>query len=256
MKNYSFSILILVLITISCNSTKKAIVNNKTKAISAKKVVKNHNLIKNDKQTINAKFKSKFSSEKINQNISVDLKIIKDEVIYIKGSKFITVFKAKITPSSIAFYSPLAKNYFTGDFKTLTKILGVEVNFIQLQNLFLGKSILDLTESKNNVSIKNNSYLVTPKVQNQLFDFLLYLNSENYRATQQSLIKSIENKRLDVFYTSYRFIEEVFFPENFSIQAKKENKVSKLDFSLKSVFFNKTLSIPFSIPSNYKKITF
>ena len=46
------------------------------------------------------------------QSISVYLRIKKDEVIWLKGTKFINVFKAKITPDKVRFYSPDREKIF------------------------------------------------------------------------------------------------------------------------------------------------
>jgi len=223
--------------------------------MSARKIIKKHINANNNKQTINAKFKANFDNGKINQSFSVDLKINKDKVIYLKGAKFITIFKVKITPTSVEYYSPYAKNYFVGDFTLLQQILGVEINFTQLQNLFLGQSILDLTKQKNDAIIEKNMYLITPKIQEKLFDFLVYVNSKNFKLNQQSLVQTT-NQRLDIKYNSYHFTENEYFPESFKIEVKEEKKGTKMDFSLKSVIFNKTLAIPFSIPKNYKELRF
>lgn len=256
MKTNKLLLFFLVAFITSCSSSKKYAESGLAKPMSAKKIVKQHTSANNSKQTISAKFKANFNDGKINQSISVDLKINKDKVIYLKGSKFITIFKVKITPKLVEYYSPFAKNYFVGDFTMLQQVLGVEINFTQLQNLFLGQSILDLIKQKNNAIINKNTYVVTPKIQEKLFDFLLYINSNNFKVNQQSLVQSTKNQRLDIIYNSYRFVENEYFPESFNIEAKKENKSTKMDFSLKTVIFNKTLTIPFSIPKNYKELHF
>lgn len=256
MKTTKFLLFFLVALITSCSSSKKYAESDYAEPMSAKRIVKRHSIANNSKQTIDAKFKANFNDGEINQSISVDLKIDKDKVIYLKGSKFITIFKAKITPTLVEYYSPYEKNYFVGDFTMLQQILGVEINYTQLQNLFLGQSILDLTKQKNDAIIDKNMYLITPQIQEKLFDFLLYVNSKNFKSNQQSLVQTSNKQRLDIVYDSYRFIENEYFPESFKIKAKKENKITKMDFVLKSVIFNETLTIPFSIPKNYKELRF
>ena len=255
MSTNKFLLLFLVVFTASCSSSIKYTKSGYVKPMSARKIVKKHINANNKKQTINAKFKANFDNGTINQSFSVDLKINKDKVIYLKGAKFMTIFKVKITPTSVAYYSPYAKNYFIDDFEMLQQILGVEINFTQLQNLFLGESILDLTKQKNDVIIEKNMYLLTPKIQQKLFDFLVYVNSKNFKLNQQSLVQTT-HKRLDIIYKSYRFGANEYFPESFKIKVKREKKRTEMDFTLKSVIFNKTLAIPFLIPKNYKKLRF
>ena len=113
----------------SCK-TKKDIINENSIAeeMAAKKVARKHVAANFDKKTIEAKLKANFNNGKLNQSFSVSLKMEKDEVIWLKGTKIITLFKAKITPTSVRYYSSLEKKYFNGDFTMLKKILGTDIN--------------------------------------------------------------------------------------------------------------------------------
>ena len=115
--------------------------------------------------TVDAKLKVTYKDAQEDLGFSVRLKMIKDEVIWLKGTKIITVFKAKITPDKVSFYSPYKKNYLEGDFSMLKEMLGVDINFEQLQNLLLGQSIYNLKERKHEVQIIGNKYQLTPKKQ-------------------------------------------------------------------------------------------
>ena len=144
MKFIKYFVVFAVVFT-SCKTKKNLMsANIIAKEMSAKKVARKHVASNFDKKSIDAKLKASFNNGKLKQSISVNMKIKKDEVIYLKGTKFITVFKAKITPTSVSYYSPFAKNYFTGDFSMIKQLLGVEINFEQLQNLFLGQALQNL----------------------------------------------------------------------------------------------------------------
>ncbi|MDB2385115.1 DUF4292 domain-containing protein [Polaribacter sp.] len=255
MKSLKIAILSLVIIAVSsCKSSKNYTITDVVKPMSAKKIIKKHVASNVDKKTIDAKFKANFKNEKIDQSISVNLKIIKDEVIYLKGTKFITVFKAKITPDSISYYSPFAKNYFKGDFKLIKSILGTDINFNQLQNLLTGQAVENLKEQKYTASVAENVYELVPEFQNPLFDIFYSVNAQNFKLKQQSIIQKEKNQRLDVVYKSYKYIEEEYFPSEMSIEAKKEDKFTNITFELKSVVFDTEVALPFSIPNGYKEI--
>ena len=111
MKSIKYFAIFLILFA-SCKSKKNLMsANVVAKEMSAKKVARKHIASNFDKKTVEAKLKARFNNGKLNQSISVSLKMKKDEVIWLKGTKFITVFKAKITPTSVSYYSPYAKNY-------------------------------------------------------------------------------------------------------------------------------------------------
>ncbi len=246
---------VFVLIFVSCK-TKKNIMSSGSiaKEMSAKKVARKHIASNFNKKTVNAKLKANFNNGKLKQSISVSLRIKKDEVIWLKGTKFITVFKAKITPTSVSYYSPYAKNYFEGDFSMLKKLLGTDINFEQLQNLLLGQSLMNVKEEKQNVTIAGNSYLLSPEKQANLFDIFFAVNPSHFKLDKQSIVNSLKNQRLDILYPSYNLIDDEVFPSEIKIKAKQANKFTNIDFILKSVEFNTDFDTNFSIPKGYKKI--
>ena len=256
MKFFKYLLIIAVFLT-SCK-TKKIMIdaNVIAKDISARKVAKKHMATSFDKNTVDAKLKVNFNNGKTKQGLSVSLKIIKDEVIYIKGTKFITVFKAKITPTKVSYYSPFAKNYFEGDFSMIKEFLGVEINFEQLQNLFLGQSLQNVREEKQEVVIQDNSYVLSPEEQANLFDIFYAVNPSHFKLDRQSIVNSLKSQQLDVIYPSYKLIDDVVFPSEINIKAKEASKFTNIDLLFKSVEFNKDVSMSFSIPSSYKRLNF
>ncbi len=257
MKRFLLVSVILLFFVTSCKTTKSMI--DKTAIAtetSAKKVAKKHVDAHFDQKTIDAKLKVNFDDGKTNQSLNVTLQIEKDKVIHIKGTKFITVFKAKITPTSVSYYSPFAKNYFEGDFSLLEDFLGVEINFEQLQNLFLGQALQNVKKEKQQLEIVNNKYVLSPEIQADLFDIFFTINPLNFKLENQTIVSDAKKMRLDINYTGYNLIEKVLFPEEIKIIAKSENKVTTIDLSFKSVVFDTTFTPLFEIPKGYKRIEF
>jgi hypothetical protein len=248
----------LVVFTIfftSCKAKKYAIdATTIAKEISAKKVVRRHVSTSFNKETLDAEFKVNFRNSKLKQSISVQLKIKKDEVIWLKGTKFINVFKAKITPEKIRFYSPLERTYFEGDFLMLEKLLGTAINFQQLQNLFLGQAILDLKRKKQQVKIANNSYVLSPEIQSNLFDVFFAINPAHFKLDYQAIENSLKSRQLNIRYPSYKLVEDEILPQEINIKAKQGEKTTTIDFILKAVEFNTDLNTSFTVPKGYKRM--
>jgi hypothetical protein len=230
--------------------------NATAKEISARKVAKKHIAANFDKKTLDAKLKVNFDNGKTKQSLSVSMKMKKDEVIWLKGSKFITVFKAEITPTSVRYYSSVFKNSFEGDFSMIKQLLGVDINFEQLQNLFLGQSLLNVKEEDQEVAIVNNTYILTPEKQAELFDIFFTINPAHFKLDEQSIVNTEKKLRLDVKYPSYNLINEVVFPSEINIKAKNTKSVTAIDLEYKSVEFDTDVYMSFNIPSGYKKLTF
>lgn len=246
-------ILFFILVFTSCK-TKKVMTDTDAiaKEISARKVAKKHIDANFNRETIDAKWKVNFNNGKRKESFSVQMKIKKDEVIWLRGSKFITVFKVKITPTSIQYYSPLLKNYYEGDFLMIQKLLGTAINFNQLQNLLLGQSLQNLKEEKQEIEIVNNTYILSPKNQADLFDIFFSINPSHFKLDQQTMVNTAKNKRLDILYPSYTLVDNVMFPSKIEIKAKQRTSFTNIDFTLKSVVFDTELTIPFLLPSGYK----
>lgn len=254
MKKYLY-ILLLTLLTAACSS-KKAIQTqaNAIKEMSARKVAKKHAAHYFQEKTIDAKLKVNYRNDKERLGFSVRMKIEKDKAIWLKGTKLITIFKAKITPEKVRFYSPYTKSYFDGDFAMLKKLLGTDINFEQLQNLLLGQAIFDVKSKRQQVNIVENSYRLSPKRQSRLFDVFFYINPFNYKLNKQSLINPIGNQRLDVSYPKYLDKKKALFPNKINIVAKANQKSTNIDMTVRSIQFNTRLNLDFSIPKGYKEI--
>lgn len=249
--------LLLTIIFTACKSTKKMInTTAKTKDYSAKKVSKKHMAANFDKNTVDAKLKVNFSNGKTNQNLTVSLMMVKDEVIYIRGTKLITIFKAKITPNSVSYYSPYAKNYFSGDFSMLKELLGVEINFEQLQNLFLGQSLHNLKDDKQEIKIVNNRYILSPEKQNSMYDIFFSIHPSHFKLDKQTIVNADKNLQLDIGYPNYKLMNEEVFPTAIYITTKNKNSETTINMTYKSVSFDEKIEMNFTIPTYYKRLEF
>lgn len=249
--------LLFTMIFTSCKA-KKNMIDFKAiaKGMSAKKVARKHIAANFDRKTLDAKLKVNFDNEKTNQNLSVSMRIKKDEVIWLKGTKFITIFKAEITPTSVRYYSSFFKNYFEGDFSIIEELLGVKINFEQLQNLFLGQSFLNVKEEDQDVEIVNNAYILSPEKQTELFDIFFTINPAHFKLDQQVILNSEKNLRLEIKYPSYNLIDNEIFPSQIKIKVKNSKRVTAIDLIYKTIVFDSKVETSFNIPSGYKQLEF
>jgi LytS/YehU family sensor histidine kinase len=131
-------ILILSLLITSCKS-KKVTTNTAVKAMSTKKIIKNHYENSFSKNTINARLRARYRDEKSSQTITIKLRMEKDKAIWMSGTLLgIPLAKVLITPSKVSYYEKVKKTYFEGDFSLLSKFLGIEVDFEPNFNKVLG----------------------------------------------------------------------------------------------------------------------
>jgi len=246
---------VFILVFTACKTKKYALDNSIiAKEMSAKKVARKHVSANFKKKTISAKFKVNFNDGSTKESISVYVRIKKDEVIWLKGTKFINIFKAKITPDKVRFYSPIEKKYFEGDFSMLENLLGTKINFQQLQNLFLGQAILDVKNKKQNIALEKNAYVLSPKTQATLFDAFFAVHPGHFKLNQQSIVNTLKNQRLDIKYTSYKLVDDEIIPQQINIILKQENKLTIIDLILRSIELNTKINTSFTVPNGYKRM--
>lgn len=253
-KNIRF-LLIITLVFASCKA-KKNLINapREIKKMSVRKIVKNHYLADFNKKTIDASISAKYKDKKQNVSFSVRMKIKKDEVIWVRGTKLITVFKIKITPTTVSYYSPYKKNYFVGNFNLLEKMLGAKLSFKQLQDMLLGQAIFNLKNKSYNVRIKDKSYVLSPEIQSPLFDVFFKLNAAHFKMDEQLIKNDLKSQSLQIQYADYSTIDNQIMPGKIYIIAKSKKNYTRVEMIYNSVNFNTELVMPFRIPSSYKRI--
>jgi hypothetical protein len=222
--------------------------------MSARKVARKHVAVNFDKKTIAAKLKVKFDNGKTKENVTVALRLVKDEVLWLKVSKFITILKVKITPTSVEYYSPFFKNYYKGDFSRLAQLFGTTVNFEQLQNILLGQAMQNVKKQKQQLEIKDNAYVLSPKDQSDLFQAFYSVSPSHFKLDKQQIVNSIKQQQLAILYSNYKIIQSEVIPTKISISAQQKKQFTQIDATFKSIKLNTAVNTSFKIPTNYKRL--
>ena len=79
--------------------------------------------------------------------------------------------------------------------------MGVEINFEQLQNLFLGQALQNLKKEKQQLEIVDNSYVLSPEKQAAIFDIFFTINPSHFKLEKQTIVNDAKKMRLDMRYT-------------------------------------------------------
>lgn len=255
--NHFIYISIFVLIAFSCRAKKEIVGKKKDNSIiTAESIIKAQQTQKLKKETIDARLSIDFKTVKENIGFSVRMKININQEIWLRGSKAgLTIFKARITPEKIGYYSSYKKNFFEGDFTIFQKILGIKTTFAQLQNLLIGQTIFNLEKQKHNLKKIDEELVLFPINKQDVFNVFYHFNYIGQLKKQEVVYTSKGNK-LTVLYPEYTNIEHTNFPKSIIVEAKENTKHTIVDINVKSVIFNSKLNTRFSIPSGYKRVHF
>ncbi len=251
-----FVILFLIVLLPACK-TKQVTTGEEINKLFSKRIVNKHYRNSFKQESIYAKIKATYIDGKNSNTITLKLRAQKDSIIWMSATMLgIPLAKIKITQTEVQFYEKLGKQYFEGDFALLSDFLGTEVAFDEVQNLLLGQAILDLKKKKYIADIDDDSYMLTPKEQEHLYDIFFWLNPDNFRIDKQVLTTKATNSKneVTVVYDEYQEIEGEFFPKKMVVTAANFDGVKTLKLDYKSVEFDRKLSFPFDIPDGYKKI--
>ena len=140
-----------------------------------------------------------------------------------------------------------------GGFEYLTDLLGYEMDFEKVQNVFVGNTVLDLRDEKYASFQENNAYILKPRQEQELFKILFSLEPQHFRVKNQQISQPEQNRFLRMEY-SYQMLSEKIAPSLVNIEAVNEHGVRKIDLDFKNIEFNRKLNFPYKIPKGFKAL--
>lgn len=243
---------VLLLLGVSCKSTKIASDGSLDNKLSAKTIINEHYSNQLQFKTISGRLKIEYSDGEDSQGVVVSLRMEKDKAIWISAP--LGIVKAYITPGRVSFYNKLENEYFDGDYSYLSNLLGTELNFEQVQNLLLGQAIFNLKETKYEAGISGGNYQLKPKIPIDLFKVLFQIEPKNFKMASLQLSQPLKQRLLQVNYKNYQEINKRILPNQIAIAAINGNTRSIINIEYRNIAFDQDLSFPYSIPKGYKQI--
>lgn len=239
----------------SCK-TKTAVINvskNENRK-TTNKIIENYYNNKNEFSTLYLKANAQFSSEKLNQKLTAEIKIKKDEHILV-SMRFlgITMAKASITPTKVSYYEKLNGTYYEGDFTALSQFLGTDLDFNKVQNILLGKAIDNLKEGKYTETLADQVYRLD-EVSDENTKKSFYIDENSYQLNKQEITQTKEERMIQIGYANSREFKEMTLPLLLNIYSEQKKGKAEIKLEYNNVSFNEELSFPYSIPNDYKRI--
>ncbi|WMW78067.1 DUF4292 domain-containing protein [Flavobacterium sp. 20NA77.7] len=204
-------------------------------------------------ETASIRTSASYQDAKQSLSINADLRIKKDEIIWI-NLKFLgfPAAKAFITPTRVSYYEKINNTYFDGDYSTLSKWLGTDLDFKKVQNLLLGRPIDNLTKEVFLMQIVDNLFQLKNKNTAQTQKTFSF-ESGNFLLKKQVVSQPVNQRSVTVTYPAYQNIETTFLPTGIQIEAIQKDAV-KIDLEYKKITFNENLTYPYEVPNGYKQI--
>ena len=242
-------------ILVSCSAKKAAIAETVANDnLTSDKIIDNHYKNKLNFNTLYIKSNVSYRDPSQTQNVTAEIKIKKDEIILVSIRILgITVAKALITPEKVQYHEKLNSSYFDGNYSTLSKLLGTELDFQKVQNLLLGEAIDNLRNGKYNFTLEDNKYKLA-SVSNSGISKTFYLSGDNYLVKKEEISQPGLERMLQIIYPARKSAEEYNLPSGISIEANQKLEKTTININYNSISFNEELSFPYSVPNSYERV--
>ena len=260
----SFSIAVMFFTINSCKTKTATTDYGEIVLLSPKKIIEESNSKFLYPQYMSASIKVKYQSKKKKASFNANLRLEKDKKIWVNISFLgISFARAIVTPDGVSMYERQNHTTFTGDFKYLSKLLGIELDFYQLQSLILGKPIQEINTRKYKTLISKNSYLLEyennrklSKVGENTGDYIkrYWYNPISFELERQLISQPDRKITLMVDNENYELVGgKYLIPDNINLQII-DDSVTLLKIEYKGIKVDKKISFPFKIPVDYKAL--
>ena len=191
-----------------------------------------------------------------NYGFDLNLRFSKGNKMLVSGSLILPIFKVLIESDKVLGYQKIDRTFFEATFSDIRSKLGVELNYSEIENLFLGNPILDLKSSKGFKIYKNDANMLIYNIDIDNVGYNMIFDSKSNKLLGQE-ITQLESKRyLKIFYNSFQKLNDFDLPCLVSIIINDGKNIIKLTISTRSKEVSNQMSFPFKIPTNYRKIQF
>lgn len=252
----------------SCSAKKKSENNIRLKNKSSKELVSllKSKEVKGDwlvsKGNVELKFQDNDNSLRFNLRMKID------SATWISLSKAsLPIGSALISEDSVKFLNKLKKNYFLEDFSAINDILNTEVDYLLLQDFFLGNPIAFDHEEEYVVKTEDNSYLISSekskkieklirkgKMKDEAILYRCWIEPIHYKCKKVLINLVKQETTLEVNYYDWEEVEGQLFPMGSSLYLTTPLDTIKMTMDYSKVEFNEEKSMPFKIPSSYDLI--
>lgn len=263
---YLFTLLI-VLSVASC-STSRRIIKEPLKEQGTEFLF--NNLKANELNYLNfsARFSARFIQDKKETQITGQIRIKRDSLIWISVSPLmgIEMVRFLISNDSIWYMNRMENTYFSGSFDNINRLINSTLDYDMLQSFLTGndfsryentsfKSGMDNTEYKLVTTdrrklkkfVKNNSEVNIP-IQH------IWLNPDNFKISRIMVREVTPNGRKAEAKYSHENIDGQLVPVNIIFDVETIDKKTSIDINYSKIVMSDSLNFPFKIPEKYARL--
>ncbi len=219
---------------------------------------------------ITGKFNAEITTESNKQSFNVSLRAKKDSAIWISASLLgIEGARMLITQDSVRFMDKINNKFFVGDYRYLSSLLNLDIDFETIQSVLTGNSMSFYDEDDKLKASKDSIYYLLSTIKKRKLKKILkeqiesnsskelvqriWLNPLTFKINKIVLNDLLNKRTFTANYSNFQAVDSSYFPYKieFLIEAQKQTSV-ELNYS--KVVLDKPQSMPFNIPTKYERI--
>ena len=251
-KYFKYSLVFLIII--GCKSLTVLPSKKPIESIKVKRLIEN---LKKSEERVNlfrARIRATYTSKKIKQSLSINLRLKNNKFLWLSANILVPVAKLLMTNEKVFFYEKFQKKYYEGDYEFLNSVLGTNFGLQEIQNMFVGNPIDNL--SKENLKrINNPDYYVLINTASEKFSATYFFDTENFKIREQRFILfDNKNSILSIKYPLYQKVNGKIIPKEIQISSFINGDFVSIILEFIRVDYPDKLTIPFKLPEGYSKI--
>lgn len=271
-----FIFLLFSVILFSCNSARKVqkttgaiskidttsvIATEGNKTIDSARLIKDvyNKVIKNkiNFTTFNAKVKVAYNSKEGNDEATAYIRLKKDSAMWVslRGPLGIEGFRVLITKDSVKVMNLLKRSVQYQRIDYLQQVSNLPLDFSALQDIVVGNPVFIDSNIISYKTDSNSNNLLQILMAGKLFKNLVTIDNTDYKLVSSKLDDMVvaRNRTCNILYSGYDNSTGILFSTERKISVEKQSGLNiNLDF--KQYSFNQTVTFPFNVPDNYKKL--
>lgn len=253
---YKLSILLIVLVLVSCKTT-QSIAKQEIKTVNpAAQLIEKIQQNQPHFQSANVnKMTVELDMNDRKVNVSANCKIKKDTAMFISFQVFgFEVFKAELNPDSMKVFDKMNRRYYVVDYGYLSNKFGVKVDYHSLQSLITAQLFC---VGNKNIQADSCKLVATDNIAKTLnyeTGNIVQSTTLSLQNVIQSVLLKTKNSsyQLNTQYVNYKDINGISFPQEIRLAANNDKTKVSCNFSILSVEFNTYFKL---IPTSTEKYT-
>jgi len=276
----------IVLLALSSCKTTRVATTSDVRPINSNKLIRNIEASAFDYKYLSIKrINCQFDNGKTKTSFRASIQAEKDERVTVMLSKMnIPVGRLWLTPDSVKFINYLEKTYFLGDYRFLSSMMDMDIDF-ETVHAIISNNVFSLRDEKRDKEnrdydtkidsgmyvLESVSKLKTNKnkptdnerragrkpvkiITNTAVNQLIYIDPETYKLRKIRMDDPVNSRKLNIEFSEFTTIGNQLYPGDIFLHFVNPESYVQLKVSLAGFSMEKENEVRFKVPERYTRL--